>query len=92
MKYYLIANRLYAHLNFYLLILKSYFFLIRSLILRDILIKETIKIAHPELILVATARKLLLDRGATGSILLILNIKNIIAIMVIMYVANFISD
>ena len=59
--------------------------------MREILIIETIKIVHPELILVTTAGKLSLESGVSKSILVILNIKITIAIMVIMYVVSFIS-
>ena len=44
----------------------------RAFILSEILIIETIKIAHPALILVIKAGKLLLDSGATKSILVTL--------------------
>ena len=67
------------------------FYFTKSLILREILIIETIKIVHPELTLVITAGKLSLESGAQKSILVILNIRITIAIMVIMYVVSFIS-
>ena len=67
------------------------FYFTKSLILREILIIETIKIVHPELKLVITAGKLSLESGAQKSILVILNIRITIAIMVIMYVVSFIS-
>ena len=67
------------------------FYFTKSLILREILIIETIKIVHPELTLVITAGKLSLESGAPKSILVILNIKITIVIMVIMYVVSFIS-
>ena len=67
------------------------FYFTKSLILREILIIETIKIVHPELTLVITAGKLSLESGVSKSILVILNIKITIAIMVIMYVVSFIS-
>ena len=67
------------------------FYFTKSLILREILIIETIKIVHPELTLVITAGKLSLESGASKVNLVILNIKITIAIMVIMYVVSFIS-
>ena len=67
------------------------FYFTKSLILREILIIETIKIVHPALTLVITAGKLSLEIGASKSILVILNIKITIAIMVIMYVVSFMS-
>ena len=67
------------------------FYFTKSLILREILIIETIKIVHPALTLVITAGKLSLESGVSKSILVILNIKITIAIMVIMYVVSFIS-
>ena len=70
--------------------LKQFYFT-KSLILREILIIETIRIVHPALTLVITAGKLSLESGVSKSILVILNIKITIAIMVIMYVVSFIS-
>ena len=67
------------------------FYFTKSLILREILIIETIKIVHPALTLVIIARKLSLESGASKSILVILNIKITIATMVIMYVVSFMS-
>lgn len=70
----------------------TYTYLIKFFILIEILRIETIKIVHPALILVATAGKLFLERGSSKSILVILNIKIIAAIMVIIYVVNFMSE
>ena len=67
------------------------FYFTKSLILREILIIETIKIVHPALTLVITAGKLSLESGASKSILVMLNIKITIATMVIMYVVSFMS-
>ena len=67
------------------------FYFTKSLILREILIIETIKIVHPALTLVIIAGKLSLESGASKSILVILNIKITIATMVIIYVVSFMS-